>query len=97
MIFLVQISRKPQNVSAWHSEKSGHDSLSIYTKPILKLFPLKYYHFIAIVLLFIINIKINFIKSANYLLNSNIKVIIIDHHQVYKTVNHKNVIVINYL
>ena len=37
----------------------------------------------------------NSIEEINYLLNSNIKVIIIDHHQVYKTVNHKNLIVIN--
>ena len=32
MIFLLQILRKPQNVSAWHSEKSGHDTLSMYKR-----------------------------------------------------------------
>ena len=32
MIFLVQILRKPQNVSAWHPEKSGHDTLSMYKR-----------------------------------------------------------------
>ena len=32
MIFLVQILRKPENVSAWHPEKSGHDTLSMYKR-----------------------------------------------------------------
>jgi len=32
MIFLVKILRKPENVSAWHPEKSGHDTLSLYKR-----------------------------------------------------------------
>ena len=32
MIFLVQNLRKPENVSAWHPEKRGHDTLSMYKR-----------------------------------------------------------------
>lgn len=48
------------------------DSISSYIEPVKGLFPLKYYHFIGLVVLFIINLNLNFIKFGNYLINQSI-------------------------